>query len=135
MHTDTMTGAAFAKRHDITARATGGELDRDAQGWDHYSWQVRLTMYGRSLTVPFRMGTAHARNGKPTRPTAGEVLESLVLDAQSGKLDFAEFCGDYGYDEDSRRALATWHACRKAREDLQNWAGNLFGALMTVRDS
>lgn len=132
--TDTMTGADFARRHMVTARATGGELDRE-DGWDHYAWHVTLTMYGKRLTIPYRMGLAHAKNGTPTRPTAGEVLECLVLDAGCGEDDYADFCASLGYDEDSRKALAMWHACRKTREDLENWAGNLFGALMTVRDA
>ncbi len=131
METDAMTGAEFARRHHVTMRATGGELDQDAQGWDHHAWHVTLTMYDKRVTSTYRMGTGH----KGKRPNVGEVLESLVMDAHAADESFPDFCADFGYDEDSRKALATWHACRKIREDLENWAGRQFPSLLTVQDA
>lgn len=43
-------------------------------------------------------------------PPLLEVCHALAMDAQSGQESFAEFCASFGYDEDSRKAEATWRA-------------------------
>lgn len=94
----------------------------DPDGWGHDEYRVRLTrpaVPGRSLTVTFRKGYGH--NGSP--PTLPEVLDSLVGDASDADETFEEWCGTYGYDTDSRRAEATWKACRKVRADLTKLIG------------
>ena len=50
-------------------------------------------------------------NGWLKKPTLTEVCYSLALDAQSGQESFEDFCGEFGYDPDSRKAEATWRAC------------------------
>lgn len=41
----------------------------------------------------------------------------FVSDAFSGEQSFSDFCADFGYDEDSRKAWNTWKACvRSARK-------------------
>lgn len=40
-------------------------------------------------------------------------------DADYGNMSFCDFCSDFGYDEDSRKALATWEACNKTGRDLR----------------
>ena len=52
-------------------------------------------------------------------PTAGEVLRYVAADALSGDTSFADFCADFGYDEDSRRAFGIWRACNDTRRELR----------------
>lgn len=40
----------------------------------------------------------------------------FVSDAVSGLDSFYDFCRNFGYDEDSRRAEKTWKACKKSLE-------------------
>ena len=57
----------------------------------------------------------------PRAPTRNEVLANLVMDCQIADQLFADFCGDLGYDTDSRKALATYEACQKEMYELRNF--------------
>ncbi|MAX51523.1 MAG: hypothetical protein CMH22_06045 [Methylophaga sp.] len=41
------------------------------------------------------------------------VLYSLVMDAQAGQEMFEDFCDNFGYDSDSRKAFDIYQACQK----------------------
>lgn len=49
--------------------------------------------------------------GNPS-PKHGDVLSSLLMDAQAGSETFEEFCSSFGYDSNSRKAEATWRECQ-----------------------
>jgi hypothetical protein len=51
-------------------------------------------------------------------------MKCLVSDAAAGAETFEDFCGDFGYDTDSRSAERTWKACRQMADQLRR----LFGA-------
>lgn len=55
---------------------------------------------------------------KPNRPDIVSVVYSLVSDAQLGNDTFDGFCGNLGYDTDSRKALESYLACQKIGSDL-----------------
>lgn len=58
---------------------------------------------------------------KPEIKTEDELLNAFycfVSDAVSGISSFENFCGEFGYDEDSRTAEKTWKACKKSLEKL-----------------
>jgi hypothetical protein len=74
------------------------------------------TVYADSL-----IGSASRRGDKnkyadlmyePTFPTVREVLSCLASDVTAGEVSFEDFCADFGYDTDSRRAYKTWESCR-----------------------
>ena len=44
-------------------------------------------------------------------PALADVLYSLVLDAGAWRMTFDEWCGEFGYDTDSRKAHAMYSAC------------------------
>lgn len=52
-----------------------------------------------------------------------EILEYLVLASIgiSGASNFAQFCDDFGYETDSRKALATWNEVKKMDEKLTSF--------------
>lgn len=71
---------------------------------------IEITLNGEKHTCEYRQGTAHY-----TLPTAKEVLHSLKVDASCVIYnDFEQFCAEFGYDTDSRKALATFEACRES---------------------
>jgi hypothetical protein len=84
------------------------------EGWDGDHWQVTLHFKGRQMTTLFSKGKGH----EGREPGLNEVLYSLQSDANV-PLDFEEFCGDFGYDTDSRKAERTHQACIKMSEKLQ----------------
>jgi hypothetical protein len=52
------------------------------------------------------------RYTQPVQPDIDGVLYSLVMDYLAGQNSFEDFCSDFGYDTDSRKALETYLACQ-----------------------
>ncbi len=101
-----------------------GENERD--GWRCRSWRVTVRYHGRRLTTDFHQGMALERE-----PTAADVVSSLCSDAHTvDGQSFEDFCSDFGYDTDSRKAESIYKACRKMapkvrrllREDFETFA-------------
>jgi len=55
---------------------------------------------------------------KPVAPSLDDVLYSLITDADALSMYFQEWADCFGYDQDSRKALETYEACRKNGEKL-----------------
>ena len=49
---------------------------------------------------------------KPTKPHPAGVLSSLIWQAAAADMSFYEWCSEYDYDDDSRKAEAAYLACR-----------------------
>lgn len=75
----------------------------DGRNWPHTLWSVVFD----GVAFPYKTGT-----GIKTAPTCAEVLASACRDAIGGNQSFADFCSDYGYDEDSRKAEAVYFPCQ-----------------------
>jgi hypothetical protein len=59
-------------------------------------------------------GSSHDAGNQKTVLTDGDLLDALeciISDALSGVYTFDEFCSEFGYDEDSRRAEKIHKAC------------------------
>jgi hypothetical protein len=86
---------------------------------DSTAWTVVLRRKGRKLSVPFFTGSAITED-----PTAHVVLDCVLSDALIGEDTFEGFASEFGYEEDSRKAYATWESCvkmaRKVRKFLQD---------------
>ena len=67
---------------------------------------------------------------KPNLETEYDILNAFdcfIDDAISGDMSFSEFCGEFGYDEDSRTAEKTWKACKRAYDKLTRiYSGNIY---------
>lgn len=103
----------------FTATATR-RAPNEAWGTANNGWTVTLKNgRGNRYTVPFFKGV-----GLPDEaPTALEVLECLARDAAGYRdaRNFAEWCSDYGYSDDSRAALKTFNACRRVSDRLESF--------------
>ena len=109
---------------DITIECEKRSLltDEERANWkDGTAWTVRLKHQGRSLTTSFFQGSAHK-----TAPSAADVLSCLASDARSGEQSFEDFCGDFGYDADSRKAHETWKTCARMTKQLHKLLGDAF---------
>ena len=49
-----------------------------------------------------------------------DVLNCLVLDAQSGSECFDDFCDNFGYNQDSIKASEIYNNCKKNAKKLKN---------------
>jgi hypothetical protein len=63
-------------------------------------------------------------------PTIDDVMSCLLSDGRCAEGTFEDFCGELGYDSDSRKALAVYLACQEARNGLIKMLGSeLFNEL------
>ena len=106
--------AEFLDRFGIRLRV--GEASDKAPPWADgphgYCHRITLSRDGRRLSFYFWGSINDANLGK--RPTAYDVLACIGSDLRT----FEEFCGEYGYDEDSRKALDTFKRVRKFADRL-----------------
>jgi len=95
------------------------------EGWlpGTHPYKVTLRYQGRQLTVPFYMGPANDHE-----PSAGDVLSCLIMDACSyeNATDFEDFCRDFGYDTDSRKAERIYKALEVQAPKVRRFLGDDF---------
>ena len=48
---------------------------------------------------------------KPRKPKVADVLHSLILDASAADENFHDWCANFGYSDDSIKAMSTYKAC------------------------
>lgn len=123
--TDTrITAQAFCNRHGITSEAeyTDSNPHMDPSAWSEGAshWKVVLKRGRRRLTVYFSMGAAH--HGEPK---TCDVLSCLAMDAAGveNARCFEDWCGEYGYDTDSRRAHRTYRLVQRQAAKLRRFLG------------
>lgn len=86
-------------------------------------WMVKLEFEGRSLFVGFSGGVA------THDPRVDDVLSSLCSDAAAADVTFEDWCGDFGYDTDSRSAEGLYRMCAEQRPRLLSLLGKHFDAV------
>ena len=108
----------------------GAKLAYDRQD----DWQRRANGYrctlryrGRRYAFDFWQGV-----GIGGDPTAEGCLDCLLSDAQAGGQSFEEFCREFGYDPDSRKAEATWRECRRTAVGMRRLLGDDFAAFLSA---
>ena len=88
----------------------------------HNHFRITLTTEAGRIAQDY-YGSAHDyEHGKKTLTDDDlkGALRCIVDDALYGQMDFEEFCGELGYDEDSRNAEKIHKACIKTSEELQS---------------
>lgn len=126
-----LTYQQFVDRFGVRMRAT--PVDRnpnmDQDDWHASASHWRCTFTRRDadnrphqMRVYFSQGSAHT---KP--PTAAEVIACLAMDAAGyhNARDFADWCAEYGYDPDSRRAERTYRQVERQYIRLEQFCGSL----------
>tara|TARA_R100000808_G_C2056421_1_gene89741 strand:- start:46 stop:354 length:309 start_codon:yes stop_codon:yes gene_type:complete len=58
--------------------------ERREKPWRHFVWLCTVKYEGRSFSTPFKMGTGLVtKQGLPKKPTAADVVCSMLLDASA----------------------------------------------------
>lgn len=86
--------------------------------WKHKAnkWQVKLVYFDKEYVTDFYMGPELVNKmGRPKKPTIKDVLYSIIMDDVSN-MNFNNFCDEFGYDNDSIKALKIYEACQKETE-------------------
>lgn len=79
-------------------------------------YKVKISYQGRSDFFEFTDSVANSHEGK--EPKKEDVLYCLVQDYTSDTKDFEEFCQEFGYDSDSRKAESIWKAVKKNHQKM-----------------
>lgn len=106
---------------------TGGHLTTDSDNWEHYAWTVNFAPPGKPIvSLNYKCGTGHVTKIKsrfvtprPIPPKAAEVLACHCRDYTDSDCAFDEWAETFGYDTDSRKALAMYDECRAAGPKLR----------------
>jgi hypothetical protein len=114
------TLTAFCAANGITATSKPGAAGDWTGSPGSTHWTVTLRNGRRTLTTPFHMGSAHKG-----APEVADVLACLISDESSGAMSFEEFCGEFGYDTDSREAERTWKSCARMSPKVRTFLGDL----------
>jgi hypothetical protein len=139
------TVAEWAEAHNVKVTVDEDRgIQTDADGWAHYAYTVTLHVDDRSRSgISWRQGTAYKVWQEPNKANkmqgawvgippknASSILSALLSDSDGADYSFQEWCADYGYDSDSRKAEATYHACRAIAVWLPRLCGPSYGELI-----
>jgi hypothetical protein len=83
-----------------------------------HPYTVTLKYDKRQMTVPFFMGPALTHE-----PTDKDVLPCLIADYSVIDESFEDFCMNFGYDSDSRKAEKIYNQCKKNGKKLEKLFG------------
>ena len=94
-----------------------GQTKQD-QHWDCDQWRVTLSSkagfhsfdYFTGLGLRYKPKTSWAKP-TPKKPKVADVLYSLIMDASAADENFHDWCTNYGYSDDSIKAMNTYKAC------------------------
>lgn len=89
-----------------------------------YYFKCRLTRGRKSWTFDFWMGTA--TDGYPT------MYDVLACVQKYDVGSFEDFCGEFGYDTDSRRAERTYKAVCKEYAAVERLFGDVMDKLQEI---
>ena len=83
-------------------------------------WQVRLVYFDKEHVTNFYMGSGLVDEmGRPKKPTKKDILYSMIMDDVSD-MNFNDFCDEFGYNNDSIKALKIYKACLKETKAYYN---------------
>lgn len=111
----------FVKENGIRLSCEWADRNPNMDDSDRMNnYKCRLTHKGRSMTLYFSMGLALTRE-----PSVEDVLDCLASDSAGFENNdsFEDWCGEYGYDTDSRRAERTYKAIERQSEKLRKLLG------------
>lgn len=118
--------------HLHQTKLDGWECDRWSVSIWHAEFDYHTGMGHRKIPSPagwprwdntLRPGTlayeAQEQRKVPVAPHVAGVLHSLILDSRAAEQTFSDWCSDFGFDTDSRKAFATYDACQQTADKLR----------------
>lgn len=91
-------------------------INKKSDDWQDTADKWLITI-GKEV-FDYYTGIGHRKNDKPQKPELSSVLYSLVMDASACDESFEDWCSNFGYDTDSRKALETYLSCQESASKL-----------------
>lgn len=104
-----------------------GETVRD-NSWKCDQWCVELSNKSGMWSTDYFTGlglrtkpNAVWGTARPKKPTIADVLYSLFNDASAADYNFSDWCDNFGYSDDSIKALNAYKACLETATALRKY--------------
>lgn len=137
--------AATHVRLNLDKKGKAFPTDKD-QGWAHDEFSVSLYYSDKVFDSSYKMGLGHRKlvSGATKErggyfwgaefkseeealkcgwlvvvpPTVADAMYCLLNDASGAEESFKNWCGDFGYSDDSIKAWENYRACQETRDAL-----------------
>ena len=120
-----------------------GDRSKDNE-WPHDEWRVELSGKAGYWSTTYKTGLGHRKfpkgfipdkklnprsiaferqegNKKPVKPSIADVMHCLISDADCANENFHDWCDNFGYSNDSIKALNTYKACLEIATALRKY--------------
>lgn len=86
-------------------------------------WERRRTLANQAVFDKLK---------QPVKMDVADPLHCILMDARGSDQPFEDWCADYGYDDDSRKAEAIWKQCRHTLDEINRCVpGGMDGEAIT----
>lgn len=119
----------FAKKHGITLSLVGEpEYKKHFSDDKESRWVFKMKLKRKGKSYTFNFGQSIADGSK--EPTMYDVLSCLEKRSYSS---FEDFCDEFDYDTDSRKAEKIYLACEKEAEAVERLFGDIMDELCEIQ--
>jgi hypothetical protein len=103
----------------------------------HYAYSVTVKHNGEKCSFKYHTSINDFAQGKDEMSESDllNALDCLISDAIAGEMDFYNFCNEFGYDFDSRKAEKVWKACKGATKKASRLFSDLYQTADQVREA
>lgn len=123
----TMQAIRFAEKVGLKMKVLGYEWEKPEwdKKYEHAKFRIRFSRNGKSWTLEFYQSISEGSK----KPSIYDVL-ACVTKYDPGT--FEEFCDEFGYDEDSRKAERIWKAVKKEYKNVCRLFGDVMDELREI---
>lgn len=106
--------AEAVKNRPADAALLRAPIAKKSDDWKETAYHWSVTIGGQSFDYYTGAGLVQTKDGAtiPKKPTYDDVVYSLVMDATACEQSFEDWCSDYGYSDDSIKALEIYRQCQ-----------------------
>jgi hypothetical protein len=102
----------------------------------HYAYSVTVKHNGEKCSFKYHTSIHDFAQGKDEMSESDLInaLDCFISDSLAGEQSFYEFCREFGYDEDSRKAEKIHKACQLASKKASRLFDDLYALSDKVRE-
>ncbi len=104
---------------EVTHKCVAGGASIERDGWKCDAWSFILTTPRGREQFDYYTGLGHRVKDHPRAPHIIGLIDSILVDMSACSMSFNEWCSDWGYDNDSRKAHSIYLACQENAEKFK----------------